>query len=116
MPAEHLRALIKREAPGRSVRELEEAAGVPKGRLGYYLKPGTKLDGLPKMHRIHELGQIIGCATDEVFRALLADIDGEASLDADLPDDERELLAAYRRLGEPDRHRLRQIADVLHGE
>lgn len=113
MPAEHLRALIERTAPGRSVRELTAAAGIPENRLGHWLKPGTVLSRIPTMAQIREIAGVIGCDAKEVYRAFRADVDGDAALDDDLPEDERALLAAYRRLDEPGRRRIIAILAVL---
>lgn len=116
MPAEHLRALIERTAPGRSVRELTAAAGMPENRLGYWTKPGTELNRMPTMAQLRDLAQIIGCETGLVYEAFRKDVDGEAELDQGLAVDERALLATYRRLGEADRRRFLQIGRVLHGQ
>lgn len=108
--------LIERVAPGRSLRALTAAAGVSENKLGYWLKPGTTLSRMPTMEQIHEIAGILGCKTSEVYRAFRADVDRGAVLDDDMPDDERALLVAYRRLGEGDRRKALRIVELLSGE
>ncbi|MGH3836935.1 MAG: hypothetical protein ACRDSF_14745 [Pseudonocardiaceae bacterium] len=115
MPSE-LRRLIDRVAPGRSVRELTAAAGVPENRLGYWLRPASNLVRMPTLKQIDEIAAIIGGEPSDVHRALRLDVDGECLLDEGLSDDERALLAAYRQLLRPDREKLVKIARVLRGE
>jgi hypothetical protein len=42
-----LATLIARCKPGRSIRQIALAAGVPENRIGYYLKPGSRINRLP---------------------------------------------------------------------
>ena len=113
-PAGHLRRLI--EQTGSNVRQLTAAAGVPENRLAYWVKPGTALTRMPTMQQIHELAQIIGCSSGEVYRAFRADVDGALELPDELSADERALLTAYRRLGDRDRPKALQILKILNGE
>ena len=115
MPAENLRRLIERT--GSSVQQLTAVAGVPENRLAHWIKPGTVLSRMPTMIQIHEIAQILGCTPQEVYHAFRTDVDGAAAvLDGDLPADERELLAAYRRLDEGDRRKVLQIVHVFTGK
>ncbi|MGH3627102.1 MAG: helix-turn-helix domain-containing protein [Sciscionella sp.] len=113
MPAENLRRLIERMAPGRSVRQLEEVAGAPQ-RLGYWLKPGTRVTRMPSAEQLQELARIIGCTLQEVYRAFRADVGMDMELADDLADDERRLLREYRRLSGPDQRKLHAILKILH--
>lgn len=103
MAADNLRALIERERPGESVREITAAAGVTESRLGYWLRPSTDLSRMPTMTQIHEIARIISCAPGKVYRAIRADVDGEMVLHDELTSDERSLLAAWRQLDDEGR-------------
>lgn len=117
MPAEHLRRLIDRVAPGRSVIQLTAAAGVSENKLAYWLKPSTRLTRMPTMWQLHEIAQIIGATTEDVYHAFRLDVDGAAAvLDGSLPDDEQAMLTAYRQLSDADRARALSILRVLNGE
>lgn len=117
VPAEHLRRLIERAAPDRSLRQLTAAAGVPENKLGYWVKPGTTLSRMPTMTQLDEIAQIIGCDIRDVYHAFRADVDGAAAaLAPELPDDEQALLAAYRRLADTDRPRVLRIIKAFNAE
>lgn len=108
--ATHLRELIDRTAPGRSTEQLTAAAGVPETRLTFWLRSTPRR--VPTIDQVKEIAGIIGCTTAEAYRAIRADVDPDAYLD-DLPDDERLLLAAYRRLNDTDRRRALAMIEVL---
>lgn len=97
------------------MRELCAAAHTPENKLAYWLKPGTSLTRMPTMTQIAELAQIIGCTSNAVYRALRADVDGQAALEPGLTKDERMLLSTYRGLDEANRRRLLRIASGLDG-
>lgn len=73
MPAEHLRALVREIHPNVSVRALEAAAGVPEGRLSYYLKPSTTVRTIdPEV--VKEITRILGCDVIDVVEAFASDV------------------------------------------
>ncbi|MGH3978432.1 MAG: hypothetical protein ACRDRZ_05460 [Pseudonocardiaceae bacterium] len=111
MPAEHLRQLIARVAPQRSVRQLTEAAGVPQGRLAYWLRPTTVVTRVPPWPTLSDIAQVIGCEVAQVYHAFAAD--AGVDIDDDLTDDEHALLRAYRSLDDADRRKLHAIIEVL---
>lgn len=112
MAAEHLRALIGRAAPGRSVRSLTNAAGIPHNRLAYWLRPGTDPDAMPSMTAMRDIATALHCELAEVARAFAADIGLDLSEDLLTPD-ERALLADYRALGARDQAIVRALLDHL---
>lgn len=121
MAAEHLRALIEKRAPGRTVLSLEEAASVPEGRLSQYLKQAKPLTRLPPWQRLVEIALIIGggCTVTEVSEAILRDVYPKIInelLAVDLSDDERHLLTAYRGLPEADRPRAIDFVELRDDE
>lgn len=112
MTGSHLRELIDRTAPGRSTKDLTDAAGVPESRLTFWLRSNPRR--VPTVDQVVEVARIIGCKTSEAYRAIRADVDPDAYLDEALSDDERELLATYRRLrGDADRQRAIAIVKIL---
>jgi hypothetical protein len=120
MAGEHLRAVMARHAPGVSVRELCRRAGVPEHRLAYYLDPDDPARPNrrpPTIERCVEIANIIdnGCTANEVFLAIMRDLDPRAELADGLDGDERELVTLFRKLGPTERVYLRQIAAVLDG-
>jgi hypothetical protein len=72
MPA--LAALIARCKPGSSLRQIALEAGLAENRIGYYLKPGSKITRLPEKSTITAFAEALGCTEREVIEAFLADI------------------------------------------
>jgi hypothetical protein len=69
-----LAALIARCKPGQSLRQVSLAAGLPENRLGYYLKPGSKVTRLPEKATIAAFARALDCTERDVIEAFLADI------------------------------------------
>lgn len=110
MAPEHpLRALIDRYNPGKSTLAVTTAAGVSENKLGYWLKPGTKITRMPTMDQMREMAQIIGCSVSQVYMVFRLLVDGSAELVDGLSDEERDLLATYRSLSGRERERLRRV-------
>lgn len=109
MPVEQLRKLVERT--GRSPRALERAAGVPEGRLIYWLRPSTRVTQIPPVSVLEEIADTLpGADLREVSRAFAAEVG--LVLD-DLTDDEFALVIAYRHLSAHDQHTLRTMATVM---
>lgn len=67
---DRVRALVA----GRSVRRLEQAAGLAENRLAYYLKPGSTVRHIPSVETLSSLAHAIGCSDHVLFRAFAEDL------------------------------------------
>ena len=112
MAAEHLRALIERMAPGRSVRSITRTAGISHNRLAYWLRPGVHPDSMPSTPAMREIATALECEFTDVFQAFVADLGLELDHDI-LTADERALLQGYRELTSRDQRTVRALLDHL---
>lgn len=113
MAAEHLRALIERAAPGRSVRAITRTAGISHHRLAYWLRPGVHPDSMPSTPAMREIATALECEFTDVFQAFVADLGLDLHQDI-LTTDERALLEDYRKLGPRDQATVRALLQHLH--
>lgn len=112
MTCEHLGALIAERRPGVSIRQLERAAGLPRGRLSYWLLPGTTIDQIPPVPVCKEIATCIDGDLVAVVEALAADAGYPWGPPVDDPDI-HELLTRYRRMTPADRETFRRVAQSL---
>lgn len=74
MPSEHLRALVHELHPNVSVRELERAAGLPAGKIAYFLKLSTQLTTMPLPETMKEIARALACDLLDVVECFAADV------------------------------------------
>jgi hypothetical protein len=95
--------LIDDHAPGVSLRELcarDPKSQVKEHRLRYWTNPSSQPKRMPSMDLICGLAELLRCSVNESYRAFRCTLDPAAYIgDPELAQDERRLLAAYRRLG-----------------
>lgn len=111
MAAEKFAELVRRLHPHVSVRQLEMRAGVPRGTIGYYLKPSTQLVRMPKATAITRLAEVLGCHPTEVSKAFAASLN--ISWTQQLSGDEEELLVVMRSLTPAGRETLLHLGKVM---
>jgi transcriptional regulator with XRE-family HTH domain len=112
---QHLADLIARSQPGRSLNEISDAAGLPRNRIGYYLKPSSKVATVPSVDTVQAIAGALDCDPGEVLRAFVADLYGPR-LAVAIEVSENELLIAYRKLDDSgQRAVLRLVQDLSSG-
>lgn len=111
MAAEKFAELVRRLHPHVSVRQLEMRAGVPRGTIGYYLKPSTSIARLPKATIITRLAEVLGCHPTEVSKAFAASLN--ISWTQQLTRDEEALLAVMRSLTPAGQETLLHLGKAL---
>jgi hypothetical protein len=107
-----LEKLISRVAPGRSVRSLCHAAGMPQQTLAYWLRPSTNVDRMPPLQKMREIAICLpGADITDVSRAFAEHIG--LPLHDDLTDNEHALLLRFRQLSHGDQERVLMIVKAL---
>lgn len=71
---DNVRDLVRQYNPGKSIIEVETTGGLAESRLGYYLKPGSKVTRIPRVETIELLAHAIGCPAAALFRAFALDL------------------------------------------
>lgn len=112
-PTSHIANLVTRYAKGRSVKEVERAAGLKQGALGYYLKPSstTRKSRVPELAVMERFAAAYGADLDEVSQAFI--MDAQLATGGHYTPDELDLIRRYRQMDEIDRARMREIFDAF---
>lgn len=111
MAAEKFAELVRRLHPDVSVRQLEMRAGLPKGAIGYYLKPSSQIAHMPKATVITRLAQALGCHPTEVSKAFAGGLN--IVWTQQLSADEEALLQVMRSLTPAGQETLLHLGKAL---
>lgn len=111
MAAEKFAELVRRLHPDVSVRQVELRGGLPKGSIGYFLKPSTRIARMPTATMINRLAEALGCHPTEVSKAFAASLD--ISWTQQLSADEEALLAVMRSLTPAGQETLLHLGKAL---
>lgn len=112
-PHTHIAALVQRYSNGRSIKEIERAAGLNEGALGYYLKPSStgRKQRVPRLDVMERFEQALGAPLDEVSQAFVRDAQfdtGESFSAAEI-----DLIHRLRELPDCDQKRMLAILDTF---
>lgn len=71
---DNVRDVVRWYNPDKSIIEIETEGGLAENRLGYYLKPSSKVTRIPRVETINLLARAIGCSPATLFRAFAEDL------------------------------------------
>jgi hypothetical protein len=69
---EHVRELVRKS--GKPIYKMAADTGLSENKIGYYLKPSSRVRHIPSVETLNEIAAAVGCTPRALFEAFAKDL------------------------------------------